>query len=155
MRAGQEKRVIEAGNYKTPRDQAYKAITEANNEIAEKEKSVAKSKERNIEIDKEIAELKIQMNTTTDVGSFKFIAGALGTDVDTSIRYFILALIFVFDPLAVTLVLALNKMLEIRKTSRKQEDEEYLEKILNRPAETVETRVEKPEEAQDSLKKKT
>lgn len=155
MRAGQEKRVIEAGNYKTPRDQAYKAITEANNEIAEKEKSVAKNKERNIEIDKEVAELKIQMNTTTDVGSFKFIAGALNTDVDTSIRYFILALIFVFDPLAVTLVLALNKMLEIRKANRKQEDEEYLEKILNRPVETVETGGEKPEEAQDNLKKKT
>lgn len=155
MRAGQEKRVIEAGNYKTPRDQAYKAITEANNEIAEKEKSVAKNKERNIEIDKEVAELKIQMNTTTDVGSFKFIAGALNTDVDTSIRYFILALIFVFDPLAVTLVLALNKMLEIRKASRKQEDDEYLEKILNRPVETIEASVEKTEEAPVSSKKKT
>jgi cell division protein FtsL len=112
VRAVQEQRVQTAGNYKAPRDQAYKAISEANDEIQKKEQEISQSRERGIELDKEIAELKISLSTTTDVGSFKFIADALHTNVDTAVQYFIFALISVFDPLAVALVLAWNKLVE-------------------------------------------
>lgn len=126
LRQDQEQRVKDAGNYKAPREQAYKAIEEANLEIKQKEESLAKDRERTIEIEKNISELKINMNTTTDVGSFKFIAAATGSTVDEAVRYFIFALIFVFDPLAVTLVLAWNKLLEVRRDKQKEEDLEYI-----------------------------
>jgi len=124
VRATQEQRVQAAGNYKAPRDQAYKAIAEANEEIQKKEEDVSKGRARAIELEKEMAELKISLNTTTDVGSFKFIADALNTDVDTSVRYFIFALIAVFDPLALSLVLAWNNLLENRGAAKKKEDVE-------------------------------
>jgi hypothetical protein len=133
VRAAQEQRVKESGNYKAPRDQAYKAIAEANEEIQRKENTITSSRERVIAIDKDIAELQITLNTTTDVGSFKFIASALNTDVNTSVQYFIFALIAVFDPLAVALVLCWNKLLEHR-AAKKKEDELFLENILNAPA---------------------
>jgi len=126
LRQDQEQRVKDAGNYKAPREQAYKAIEEANLEIKQKEESLTKERERIIEIEKEISELKIGMNTTTDVGSFKFIAAATGSTVDEAVRYFIFALIFVFDPLAVTLVLAWNKLLEARREKRAQEEAAYI-----------------------------
>lgn len=118
LRADQELRVKEAGNFKTPREQAYKAIETANNEIREKETAIAQSREKLTTLEKELAQTKIQMNTTTDIGSFKFIAEALGTNIESAVRYFIFALIFVFDPLAVTLVLALNFLLENKTPSK-------------------------------------
>lgn len=129
IRQTQEQRIQTAGNLKAPREQAYKAISEANEEIHKKEEEVAKSRNRGIEIDKELAELKITLNTTTDIGSFKFIADALHTSVDTAVQYFIFLLIGVFDPLAVALVLAWNKLLDERKT-KKAEEEAFIEKIL-------------------------
>jgi hypothetical protein len=129
LRTDQEQRIKDAGNLKAPREQAYKAISEANEEIKNKEASLSKDRERLIEIEKEVSGLKITMNTSTDIGSFKFIAKAIGTDVDTAVRYFIFALMFVFDPLAVTLVLALNKLLEEREEKKKLEEKEYLQSL--------------------------
>ena len=148
LRQDQEQRVKDAGNYKAPREQAYKAIEEANLEIKQKEESLAKDRERTIEIEKNIAELKIGMNTTTDVGSFKFIAAATGSTVDEAVRYFIFALIFVFDPLAVTLVLAWNKLLEVRRENKKEEELEYISSLKPVEFETFKT------EEDDSVKKK-
>lgn len=133
VRAEQETRVKEAGNYKLPREQAYKAIADANSEISLKEQGISAAREKIIALDQKRAELDIEMNTTTDVGSFKFIASTLGTDIDTAVRYFIFALIFVFDPLAVTLVLALNVLLERRSKLREAEPSEKLEKPVKEP----------------------
>jgi len=119
IRITQEQRVQEAGNYRTPREQAYKAIETANAEIAQKEQQISEVRNKLIDVEKRIADIKIQMSTKTDIGSFKFIAEALGTNVDTAVKIFILALVFVFDPLAVSLVLALNVLLEKRIKEKK------------------------------------
>lgn len=121
VRATQEQRVQAAGNYKAPRDQAYKAIADANEEIKKKEAEVSQSRERGVAIERELVELKISLNTTTDIGSFRFIADALHTDVDTAVQYFIFTLIAVFDPLAVALVLAWNKLVEERAARKRKE----------------------------------
>ena len=125
LRQTQEQRIQSAANLKAPREQAYKAIAEANEEIQKKESEVTEARQKSVELEKEISELKITLDTTTDIGSFKFLASALHTDVDAAVRYFIFALIFVFDPLAVTLVLALNKLIESRAARKEKELERY------------------------------
>lgn len=134
LRQTQEQRIQVAGNLKGPREQAYKSIAEANEEIQKKELEVSSARQRSVELDKEISELKISLDTTTDIGSFKFLASALHTDVDTSVRYFIFALIFVFDPLAVTLVLALNKLIEARAARKEKELAQYEDSLRNSSA---------------------
>jgi hypothetical protein len=146
IRVTQEERVKSAGNYKAPRDAAYKAIAEANEEIAKKEEALAKYRERTISIDQEISSLRISLNSNTDIGSFKFIAGALNTSVDSAVKYFIFTLIAVFDPLAVALVLCWNKLIEMRK-KKQEEKEAFIESLL---AETSPTAP-----LQEDLKKKT
>lgn len=126
VRATQEQRVATAGNYKAPRDQAYKAISEANEEIQKKEVEISQGRQRGAAIDKELEALKISLNTTTDIGSFKFIADALHTSIDTAVQYFILLLICVFDPLAVTLVLAWNNLVAYRKVLKAKEEDDFL-----------------------------
>ena len=54
----------------------------------------------------------------TDIGSFKFIARAFNTDLDSVVKYFILVIVIVFDPLAVTLVLAYNVSLLNRQDDK-------------------------------------
>jgi len=138
IRATQEQRIKDSGNYKAPRDQAYKAIAEANEELAKKEDTLKQAKETLTTIDAELASLRIESNKSTDIGSFKFIANALHTDLDTAVQYFIFALIAVFDPLAVTLILALNRLLEIQTDKKRSNDISYIKDILER--------VEAPEE---------
>jgi nitrate reductase NapE component len=146
IRATQELRVQTAGNLKIPRDQAYKAITEANDEIKKKEDEISQAREKSIAIEKELATLKITLNTTTDIGSFKFIADALHTSVDTAVQYFIFLLICVFDPLAVTLVLAWNNLTAHRVATKKEEEEAYLRGLEQLQSASVVPAVALPEE---------
>lgn len=108
VRATQEKRVQEAGNYKAPREQAYAAIDKANEEI---KALTARTQELNnglIENDKKIGDIKLETLKNKDIGTFKFIAQTLGIELDTAVKWFILIIVLVFDPLAVSLVLAFN-----------------------------------------------
>lgn len=44
----------------------------------------------------------------TDIGSFKFIAKSFDVETDTAVKWFIIMIVVVFDPLAVCLVLGYN-----------------------------------------------
>ena len=61
----------------------------------------------------EIGDLKIILvETGIDVGPAIYLARVFGTDVDTVVKFFIFILIFVFDPMAISLVIAYNRILE-------------------------------------------
>ena len=68
------------------------------------------------------ADLEIELvSTGVDVGPAIYLARTFGTDIDTVVKFFIFILIFVFDPLAVMLVIAYNQALMNRTT--RDEDE--------------------------------
>jgi hypothetical protein len=108
VRATQEKRVQEAGNYKAPREQAYAAIDKANEEIKTLTTRTQELNNGLIENDKKIGDIKLETLKNKDIGTFKFIAQILGIELDTAVKWFILIIVLVFDPLAVSLVLAFN-----------------------------------------------
>jgi len=61
------------------------------------------------------ADLEIQLvSTGVDVGPAIYLARTFGTDIDTVVKFFIFILIFVFDPLAVMLVVAYNQALILK-----------------------------------------
>ena len=65
-----------------------------------------------LEIKGRISDLEIELiETGVDVGPAIYLAKAFETDVDTVVKFFIFILIFVFDPLALALVLAFNHTL--------------------------------------------
>ena len=64
-----------------------------------------------IELKGEIGDLKVELvETGVDVGPAIYLARVFNTDIDTVVKFFILILIFVFDPLAVSLVIAYNNI---------------------------------------------
>ena len=65
------------------------------------------------------ADLEIQLvSTGVDVGPAIYLARTFGTDIDTVVKFFIFILIFVFDPLAVMLVIAYNQALILRSEEK-------------------------------------
>ena len=72
------------------------------------------------------ADLEIELvSTGVDVGPAIYLARTFGTDIDTVVKFFIFILIFVFDPLAVMLVIAYNQVLLERKPKEKTQHENW------------------------------
>ena len=62
-----------------------------------------------LNIKQEIGDLKVGLiETGVDVGPAIYLARAFDTDIDTVVKFFIFILIFVFDPMAISLVIAYN-----------------------------------------------
>jgi transcriptional regulator with XRE-family HTH domain len=55
---------------------------------------------------------KIEGSKEVDIGTLKYVAKAFGVDMDTIVKWFTLAIVLVFDPLAVSLILAYNSLIE-------------------------------------------
>jgi len=63
-----------------------------------------------------VGDLKVELvETGVDVGPAIYLARTFDTDVDSVVKFFIFILIFVFDPLAVMLVVAFNQALMLRE----------------------------------------
>jgi hypothetical protein len=62
-----------------------------------------------------------------EIGGFKFIAEAFDLPINSVVKFFIFLLIFVFDPMAVTLLIAFNTALE-------QDRKKKPKKIVSEPA---------------------
>ena len=77
-----------------------------------------------LDLKKEVGELKTNLvETGVDVGPAVYLARTFNTDIDTVVKFFIFILIFVFDPLAVMLVVAYNQvLLEKRPKEKTQHD---------------------------------
>ena len=72
-----------------------------------------------LDVKSEIGDLKTALiETGVDVGPAIYLARAFGTDVDSVVKFFIFILIFVFDPMAVALVLSYNIAMVNRQTSQ-------------------------------------
>ena len=69
-----------------------------------------------LNIKQDISDLKVELvETGVDVGPAIYLAKIFNTDIDTVVKFFIFILIFVFDPLAVMLVVAFNQALVLRE----------------------------------------
>ena len=88
------------------------------------------------DISPKVSNLKIALiETGVDVGPAIYIARTFGTDVDTVVKFFIFILIFVFDPLAVVLVIAYNMIL---LDGRKKEEYDITEpEVVTKEKKTV------------------
>ena len=65
-----------------------------------------------LKIKQEIGDLKVGLiETGVDVGPAIYLARVFNTDIDTVVKFFIFILIFVFDPMAISLVIAYNRVL--------------------------------------------
>jgi hypothetical protein len=71
-----------------------------------------------LSVKQDVGDLKTSLiETGVDVGPAIYLARTFGTDIDTVVKFFIFILIFVFDPMAVMLVVATSVAFAENKTS--------------------------------------
>lgn len=106
-------------------EQANKEIVSVNVEIDTLNAQVQRKYGEMTKMEMEILEFK-NSDVNGEVGPLKYIAKLTGRDMDSVVNFFILLLIFVFDPLAVFLVIATNIAIE-QEIKKKRDDSLDLE----------------------------
>ena len=80
---------------------------------ADYQPQISQLNKQSLSLKQEIGDLKIALvETGVDVGPAIYLARVFNTEIDTVVKWFIFILIFVFDPLAVSLVIAANMAFE-------------------------------------------
>ena len=88
------------------------------------------------------------------VGGFRFVSQALGVDMNTAVKWFILLLVFVFDPLAVAMLLAYVRYSPSKKKPKETATESPEETPEVVPQVTPEVEIMVPKESIVSILKK-
>lgn len=57
-----------------------------------------------------------------EIGGFRFVAQSFDLPLNTVVKFFIFLIVFVFDPLAIALVIAFNQLLMGGKSNKKEEE---------------------------------
>lgn len=82
-------------------DQAIERQTEINGKVDNLNQQI-------FDLDTEIVEVQTSSETASELGPLKYISGLMGVEMDKVVNYLLLVIVFVFDPLAISLVLAAN-----------------------------------------------
>jgi len=88
--------------------QTVELIAQTDKDMKDENEKVQASIEEIRKTDDQVNQLKMGAAGKKDVQTFKFVADAMGLSLDTVARWFIISIIFVFDPLAICLILAYN-----------------------------------------------
>jgi hypothetical protein len=104
-RVSQEKRLTNGARSTT---RIYADIKSSQEEIKGLNNRLQELQKLKFDKDNELITLNTESSQANDIGTFKFIAQSFNQPVDTIVKWFILILVSVLDPLAVSLVLALN-----------------------------------------------
>lgn len=148
-------------------------ITDLNKQLETENDKIKTYSAKSTSVDEDIFKLKVSNSQKKDITTFKFVADQFSTTIQNVVKWFIVVLITVFDPLAVILLLAYNistnkvyleedKNYELYKKQEKSTDEPpqpsstIVEKIVEKPVEVekiVERIVEKPVEVEKIVEK--
>ena len=138
-------------------------ITDLNKQLENENDKIKTYSAKSTSVDDAIFKLKVDNSQKKDIITFKFVADQFNTTIQNVVKWFIVVLITVFDPLAVVLLLAYNistnkVYLEDDKKQEKSTDESNdkpthstVERIVEKPVEVekiVERIVEKPVEVE-------
>jgi len=66
-------------------------------------------------LDQQILRIQTESEVSAEVGPIKYVAQQVNQSVDTVVNWFILLFIFVFDPLAVMLLISANRLIQSKR----------------------------------------
>ena len=100
-------------------------------------------------LENKILEVKINSTVSAELGPLKYLSGLTGQPMDKIINWFLLVIIFVFDPLAIALVVAANfafgRKGEQPAVELTEEDKEWLDAPLVAEEEQEDCKIEDEE----------
>ena len=88
-------------------------IEEQNRKDVQSKRQIAADSLQSIQL--KILEIDTNVEVGSELGPLEYLSGLLGKPMDVIINWFILIIIFVFDPLAIALVVAFNNAMKVDK----------------------------------------
>jgi hypothetical protein len=113
LRGQQENRIDEliskstTGSNATIRN-AQNQLTELNRNATVLQQEINQTSARRDSLRAQSLTTDVAISTNSDIGTFVYISRAIGVELDTVVKWFILVIVLVFDPLSICLVLAYN-----------------------------------------------
>jgi hypothetical protein len=137
-------------------EQTKELIDKSEKDIESENGKIQKGIDELQSFDKKIADIKIEAGSKKDIQTFKFISEQFKVDMNTGVTWFIVALISVFDPLAICLLLAYNTTLNFVDKVEKPKDDIKIyqhQDSVDEPSENIESVVEQAKkEAEEEVK---
>jgi hypothetical protein len=119
------------------KDRARKDIAESNLEIQKLTNDIDLLNTKNVTITdsinsytSKILQLNAGSSIAAEVGPLKYIASLTGKPMDSIVNYILLGLIFLFDPMAVILVIVTSRLIQVSKLKNKTEEKQPEEEIV-------------------------
>jgi hypothetical protein len=130
---GQIGKTMTAKSAQALQESTQKLIEESSADISKAQDKLDTLSSTKISLEEKIMDIKINNEGSKDIQTFEFVANEFGSSLDSVAKWFIIVIIFVFDPLAVALVLAYNSMVLKEKPTTVVINDEP--KIDNTPSE--------------------
>jgi hypothetical protein len=97
-----------------------RVVTQAETDIRNIQKEIDKlQKQRD-----SLSSIKVlqdgELQTNAKLGTFNYIAKTLGVSLDTVAKWFILAIVLVFDPMSLALVMSYNALVKLKTKSKEE-----------------------------------
>ena len=93
-------------------------------DLSETDSALTASRDSVLSLQSRITNLESSQNEEAKLGPIIFVANTVGLPEDSAALYFIMLLIFVFDPMAVTLVVALSMATDFEETVTEDEKQD-------------------------------
>jgi len=110
LREKQEVRIDSAKTNKS-KIRVEKTIEDANNEIIKLDRDIDVLNDSINVYNTKVLDIKSGSEVASEIGPLKYLSELTGQPMGSVVNWFILLLIFVFDPLAVMLIIAANKLM--------------------------------------------
>jgi hypothetical protein len=111
---------------------AQNSLTELNRTANTLQKEINQASAQRDSLKAKSLTTDVAITTNSDIGTFVYISRAIGVPLDTVVKWFILVIVLVFDPLSICLVLAYNFL-------QKREQKEQEPKPLKLYGDTINT----------------
>jgi hypothetical protein len=105
----------------------YEDIARAGDEITQSRTRMNEIFEEIKALDIQTLEAQKESGKQKDIGTLKYAAELFNTDINTIVKWFTLSIIFVFDPLAIALILAYNIAANRKFNDEEESEEEVVE----------------------------
>jgi hypothetical protein len=88
-----------------------RSIDNRDKQIAKLNDNISLLQQDNAKENDEINKIKTEnLGLEKEVGGFRFVAEAFGVELNTVVKFFIILIVIVFDPLAIALIIAFNQL---------------------------------------------
>ena len=108
-------------------------VEEENRKLAQEKRTIASDSLQKFQL--QVLELDNNNEVAGELGPLQYLSGLTGVSMDKIINWLLLIIIFVFDPLAISLVIASNFAFDQAYPKKRYKENLYGEKIEDKPTE--------------------